>query len=184
MRTRITALAVILGVALAPVAHAATSCPGGCPSLPKNSRFETTPAPVPIAGAAAIILAATLKAPKKKAVLAVEATVRTGVGAPGAPLSIAVYAEVTNVPSGGATTVLMEPTTGLPGLFTIVDCSLPAPEFSRTNTSTWWLDWDANAAFFTAPPTPITVNLYAFDILGGAIGAPIEATLTVRQSKK
>jgi len=187
-RSVIVGIAVALGIALAPAVQAATSCPAGCPRPPRNSRFESTPALVPIAGAAAVILTAALAGPKKKNVLAVEATVRTGVIAPGAPLTIAVYAEVTNVPAGGATTVLMEPTTGLPGLFTIVDCGAPgggsAPVFSCTNTSTWWLDWDQNAAFFTAPPTPITVNLYAFDIIGGAIGAPIEATLTVRESKK
>jgi hypothetical protein len=167
---------VVLGTTLlaATTGWAGTSCPGGCPTLPANSRSESLNA-IPLPAGTGPLVTATLKKGKPKRILQAEAMMTTGIAAPGAPISLALMVDVNGI--------LLEPTIPGPVAVAMTDCGgsliLPGP-FSCTVTGTWWLDLDQNPALIGVP---LAVTLNGGNLfLGPAV--PVDVTLTVRLQKK
>jgi hypothetical protein len=182
--TRHVKALILVGLVIAwtaPLAHATgDSCPAPCAKPPKAARsVSATTVPRP-AGPAAL-LTATLQKAKKKNLVQVEAMMTTSFYTPGIPSTLQLFADVNGI--------LMEPTTAAPGA--VVDCGggagvpLGPPSFSCTVAGTWWLDVDANAGtLLTSPAPPLTVTLRGGELFPGAVGAPVDVSLTVRLVKK
>jgi hypothetical protein len=182
MRHKILAASCIaLAVAFSSPAHALDSCTAPCPKPPKASR-SVSAITVPRPAAPAVLLTATLQKAKKKRILQVEAVMTTSVYSPAIPSTLQLFVDANGIP--------LEP--NLPGTGTIVDCGggagapLGPPSFSCTVTGTWWLDIDhpANAALLTSPPPLLVVTLSGGEMFPGAVGAPVDISMTVRLVKK
>jgi len=176
-----SALIVLAFAGTTSLAYAADSCVAPCAKPPKKSRHVSSPAPVPMPAAPAPILVAgapTFAKGQKKRVVVVDATITTSTFAPGAPMVMAMTADVNGIP--------MEPTAAPPPTQYIVDCGGTAlfppqpPHFSCTLHGTFWLDIDANPPLINAP---LTVTLTAFD-MAGVGGAPVVASMAIRQEQK
>jgi hypothetical protein len=152
-----------------------TSCPGGCPKLPSNSRSESLNG-IPLPAGTGPLVTATLKQGKAKRILQAEAMMTTGIAAPGAPITLAMLVTVNGVN--------MEPTIpASPVAVAMTDCGasgiVPAP-FACTVTGTWWIDLDQNPALIGVP---LAVTLGGGNLFVGP-GVPVDVTLTVRLQKK
>jgi hypothetical protein len=179
-RSIIAVIALALTCAAVTV-HAADSCVAPCPTAPKKARHVSTAPPVLMPAAPGAILVAgapTFAKGQKKRVIVVDATISTSIFAPGAPMVMAMSADV-----NGTT---MEPTAAPAPTQYVVDCGgtglFPAqpPHFACTLHGTFWLDIDANPGLINVP---LTVTLTAFD-MAGAGGIPVVASMAIRQEKK
>jgi hypothetical protein len=90
---------------------------------------------------------------------------------------------------GIANGITMQPSTVGP---VVVDCGggagapLGPASFACTVTGSWWLDTDdpANAALVTRPVPPLVVTLSGGELSPGAVGAPVDISMTVQLMKK
>jgi len=186
MRTVIPMIpSIVLARALAEApAFAADSCGGGCPKLPKSTRWVSATA-TPLAAFGGNVLTAMLAKGATKSVLEVDGLLTDGPITPIAlPRVFSLGASVNGLP--------MQPAAA-PGSFEVItDCGgytdSPTGDTINTRACTvtgqWWLDMDdpANAALIGVP---ITVTLTGGDLLGGPeVGAPVDMSLRVRQVKK
>jgi hypothetical protein len=127
-------------------------------------------------------LSATLKGAKKKRVLKVDAVMTTSVYTPAIPSTLQLFVD--------ANGILLQPSLAGPGV--IVDCGggagvpLGPPSFSCTVSGSWWLDTDdpANVALVTRPIPLLVVTLRGGEMFPGAVGAPVDISMTVRMVKK
>jgi hypothetical protein len=186
MLTAMTATGVLgLVLATSPVS-AADSCGGGCPKLPKSTRWvSATATPLGSFFGTPNVLTAGLLKGATKSVLEVEGMLTDGpITALQLSRVFALGVSVNGLP--------MQPAAA-PGLFeAISDCGgyTDSPTGDTVNTRActvtgqWWLDMDdpANVALLGVP---ITVTLVGGDLTGGPeVGAPVDMSLRVRQVKK
>ena len=142
--------------------------------------MSSTGAPRPAAPSP--LLTATLQKAKPKRVLKVDAVMTTSVYTPAIPSTLQLWADANGIP--------LQPS--VPGAGVIADCGggagipLGPPSFGCTVSGSWWLDIDdpANIALLTKPIPALTVTLRGGEMFPGAVGAPVDISMTVRMVKK
>lgn len=145
----------------------------------KTAFHTTPPGGIPLPPAPGPVLAATLTKGKKGHVVTVEATVTSGLLAPGMPWEISMGADLNGMP--------MDPATTFPDSI-VQDCSGAAAVLSDGCTVSGAFVIDLDAAEAAAPgcckKKPLKVTLLAGPGLGPPLGAPVEASMVVRMEKK